>query len=61
LACIIMAIELFGAHTGVYAAIACVMAYLCSGHSSIYTGQLIGVPKQTANAADEGKTIKELL
>jgi H+/Cl- antiporter ClcA len=61
IACIVMAMELFGAQTGVYAALACVVAYLFSGHSSIYTGQVIDVAKPTQLATDEGKTIKELL
>jgi len=39
LACTIMAIELFGAGTGVYAAVACVVAYLASGKTTIYRKQ----------------------
>src|SRR5690606_38358992 len=45
MACIMMAIELFGAECGVYVAIACVVAYLLSGHNSIYNRQVIGTPK----------------
>jgi H+/Cl- antiporter ClcA len=53
LACTVMAIELFGPHdpgllnTGFvgYAAIACFLAYLFSGHSGIYLSQRIGTPK----------------
>ncbi len=45
LACIFMGIELFGAATGVYIALACVMAYIFSGHSGIYESQSIGSPK----------------
>ena len=41
----IMAIELFGADIGVYAAIACVVAYLFSGHTGIYRAQRIGHAK----------------
>ena len=37
LACSMMAIELFGTDCGVYVAIACVVAYLISGHNSIYS------------------------
>jgi len=36
LACIIMAIELFGVASGVYVTIACLIAYLVSGNTSIY-------------------------
>jgi H+/Cl- antiporter ClcA len=39
LACTIMAMELFGAGTGIYAALACVVAYLASGKATIYHKQ----------------------
>ncbi|MEO7933480.1 MAG: DUF190 domain-containing protein [Chthoniobacterales bacterium] len=45
LACTLMGIELFGATHGVYLATACFLAYLFSGHSSIYLSQRIAVPK----------------
>jgi H+/Cl- antiporter ClcA len=45
IACTLMAIELFGAECGVYAALACVTAYLCSGQTSIYKQQLVGETK----------------
>jgi H+/Cl- antiporter ClcA len=45
LACIIMAVELFGSPVGVYAAIACVVSYLFSGHSGIYRSQRVGLGK----------------
>ena len=45
LACILMALELFGADIGVYAALACVLAYLFSGHTSIYKSQRVGQAK----------------
>jgi H+/Cl- antiporter ClcA len=45
LACIVLAIELFGSECGVYVAIACILAYLCSGHRGIYSSQLIGQHK----------------
>ncbi|TDU72800.1 H+/Cl- antiporter ClcA [Prosthecobacter fusiformis] len=45
LACTLMGIELFGAANGVYFAVACFLAYMCSGHSSIYLAQRVGVPK----------------
>lgn len=49
LACMIMGIELFGSTHAVYLAVACFIAYLCSGHSSIYLSQRVGVPKTAAN------------
>ncbi|WP_312398025.1 voltage-gated chloride channel family protein [Chryseobacterium sp.] len=45
LACMLMGIELFGAESGVYIAIACVVSYLLSGNNSIYTKQKIGEAK----------------
>ncbi|WP_229797484.1 voltage-gated chloride channel family protein [Jeongeupia chitinilytica] len=41
----LMAMELFGAEIGVYAAIGCVVAYLFSGHAGIYRAQRIGAGK----------------
>lgn len=41
----VMAIELFGADIGVYAALACVVAYLFSGHTGIYRAQRVGQAK----------------
>jgi len=52
LACTMMAVELFGRQAGllgsgfvVYAAVACFISYLLSGHSGIYLSQRIGTPK----------------
>jgi len=45
LACIFMGVELFGATSGIYIAVACVTAYLFSGHTGIYRSQSIGNPK----------------
>ena len=42
----LMAMELFGAEIGVYAAIACVVAYLFSGHAGIYRAQRGGHAKR---------------
>ena len=45
IAATMMAIELFGASTGVYAGVACVCSYLLSGNRGIYSAQRIGVGK----------------
>lgn len=45
LACTIMGVELFGSPYLVYYAVACFVAYFCSGHSGIYLAQRLGVPK----------------
>ena len=39
IACTLMAMELFGAEIGVFAAVACVMSYVCSGRTGIYRAQ----------------------
>jgi len=44
----LMAMELFGAETGAYAAVGCVLAYLFSGHTGIYRAQRIGQAKHVA-------------
>lgn len=60
LACIIMAIELFGASCGVYVALACVVAYFFSGHRGIYGSQLIGQPKHLLYGRQVGKRLSDL-
>lgn len=55
IACTIMAVELFGGEGLVYYGIACVVAYIFSGKSSIYGAQIIGSPKSEAHK--KGDTI----
>lgn len=59
IACTLMGIELFGAEPGIYLGIACVVAYLFSGHTGIYTAQLIGSPKHLAYLREKGRTLAE--
>jgi H+/Cl- antiporter ClcA len=51
LACMLMAIELFGATHGVYFATACYVAYLSSSHDGIYRSQRIAERKHPASPA----------
>jgi H+/Cl- antiporter ClcA len=44
----LMAMELFGAEIGVFAALACVTSYVCSGHSGIYRAQRVAHRKTDA-------------
>ncbi|MDE3196363.1 MAG: voltage-gated chloride channel family protein [Acidobacteriota bacterium] len=60
LASTLMAIELFGAEGGIFAAIACVVSYLSSGHAGIYQAQRIGQSKHTAAGHEEGLSLAEL-
>lgn len=57
IACTLMGIELFGAECGVYVAIACVISYLFSGHTGIYSSQIIGSPKHPIMIRDKGKEL----
>ena len=57
-ACTLMGIELFGAEAGIYIGLACVTAYLFSGHTGIYTAQIIGSPKHQKYMNMKGKTLK---
>jgi len=45
----IMAMELFGSEIGIYVMLACVVAYLCSGHTGIYRSQRIGQAKHLSD------------
>ena len=60
LACIVMAMELFGSECGIYVAIACTVAYFFSGHSSIYGAQIIGEPKNRMFYQHKQKRINDL-
>ena len=45
IACFIMGIELFGSEASLYLFLVCIISYLFSGHTGIYTSQQIGVSK----------------
>lgn len=57
-ACTLMGIELFGAAPGLYFGLACVVAYLFSGHTGIYTSQQIGSPKHPFYIRLMGRTLR---
>lgn len=58
IATIVMAIELFGPDIAPFSAIACIAAYLFSGHSGIYHAQRVGHSKH--RVLPEGLRISEL-
>jgi H+/Cl- antiporter ClcA len=41
IACTVMGMELFGLESGVFIAIACLVAYFCSGSNGIYNAQIV--------------------
>ena len=53
----LMGIELFGLESGVFIAIACVVSYLFSGHSGIYTAQRISLHKYSSVNLENGLTV----
>jgi len=60
IACTIMGIELFGIESGVFIALACSTAYLFSGHSGIYSSQIIGSPKHNSYIREKGLHLSEI-
>ncbi|UII22264.1 voltage-gated chloride channel family protein [Fulvivirga ligni] len=60
LACALMGIELFGIESGVFIAIACSVAYLFSGHSGVYSSQLIGSPKNSRYIREKGLSLSDI-
>ncbi|MGY6741769.1 MAG: voltage-gated chloride channel family protein [Cecembia sp.] len=60
LACTLMGIELFGAEAGIFIGLACVLAYIFSGHAGIYNSQIIGSPKSRKRVDKKGSKLGEL-
>jgi H+/Cl- antiporter ClcA len=60
LACLLMGLELFGSHAGIYLGLACVVAYLFSGHHGIYSAQMIGQAKHPLLGRQRGRRLGEL-
>lgn len=59
LACALMGVELFGGGAALYLVVACVLAYLFSGHRGIYMTQRLDVPKSPTEVR-AGVTLREL-
>ena len=60
IACTIMGIELFGIESGVFIALACTTSYLFSGHTGIYTAQIIGSPKHLFFKNEKGLKLSQI-
>ena len=60
LACTLMGLELFGSHGAVYLLLASVMAYLFSGHTGIYSSQVVGQAKTLRFGRQQGKRVGDL-
>jgi len=58
IACFIMGIELFGSEASLYLFLVCIISYLFSGHTGIYTSQQIGVPKSKLIPIKDNDTLQ---
>jgi H+/Cl- antiporter ClcA len=56
----IMAIELFGPAIGPYAAVACVISFLMTGHRSVYPSQVLSFTKSASLAVQHGKEMRSI-
>jgi H+/Cl- antiporter ClcA len=54
----IMAIELFGPAIGPYAAVACVISFLMTGHRSVYPSQILSLTKSSSLLVEHGREMK---
>jgi H+/Cl- antiporter ClcA len=56
----IMAIELFGPAIGPYAAVACVISFLMTGHRSVYPSQVLSLTKSSSLVVAHGKEMRNI-
>ncbi|HEU4717102.1 MAG TPA: chloride channel protein [Bacteroidia bacterium] len=56
----IMGVELFGGTLAPYAAISCVLAFLMTGHRSIYPSQILSIAKSPTVHVDMGKEMHDV-
>jgi len=55
----IMAIELFGPEVGPFAAVACVISFLMTGHRSVYPSQILSLTKSTSLTVEHGREMRD--
>ncbi|MCS6967312.1 MAG: voltage-gated chloride channel family protein [Cytophagales bacterium] len=60
IACTLMGIELFGAESGLYIGLACVVSYIFSGHTGIYSSQIVGSAKHMVYLRKKSRRLEEL-
>ncbi|HXY53040.1 MAG TPA: chloride channel protein [Nitrospirota bacterium] len=56
----IMAIELFGPQIAPYAAVACVISFLMTGHRSVYPSQVLSLEKSSSLAVAKGSEMRDV-
>jgi H+/Cl- antiporter ClcA len=56
----IMAVELFGPEVGPYAAVACIISFLMTGHRSIFPSQVLALRKSASFNVELGKEVQSI-
>ncbi len=56
----IMAVELFGPAVAPYAAVACIISFLMTGHRSIYPSQVLAMAKSSSLSVSKGREMRHL-
>jgi H+/Cl- antiporter ClcA len=56
----IMAVEMFGPKIAPYAAVACVISFLMTGHRSVYPSQVLSIKKSALLEVELGKEVEEI-
>ncbi|MEW6108565.1 MAG: chloride channel protein [Nitrospirota bacterium] len=56
----IMAVELFGPGVAPYAAVACVVSFLMTGHRSVYPSQVLSISKSSSISVEKGKEMEDI-
>jgi hypothetical protein len=56
----ILSVELFGPAIAPYAAVACVISFLMTGHRSVYPSQILAVKKSASIQVELGKEMDEV-
>jgi len=54
----IMAVELFGPQIGSYAAVACIISFLMTGHRSVYPSQVLALAKSSSIIVSKGQEMR---
>ncbi|MBI5887981.1 MAG: chloride channel protein [Deltaproteobacteria bacterium] len=54
----VMAVELFGAEVASYAAIACVVSFMITGHRSVYPSQILAIKKSSSFKMELGRELE---
>ncbi len=56
----ILAVEMFGPDITIYAALASVISFIMTGHSSVYPSQIVAIKKSASVKLETGKEIEEI-